>query len=216
MRFSKNTLKNGLRVITVSLPNLESATVTVWVKTGSRMEENRVAGISHFLEHMVFKGSKKRPTAKEIAEEVDAIGGEFNAATNKDWTNFYIKARAGNLSTAFDVLADMVLNPILAEEEIEREKGVIVEEIRMYQDLPQRHVQDVFMELLYGDQPAGWNVAGTEDNVRSFGRSHFIGYRKDNYVSSATTIVVAGSFGEKETIEKIKADLRDELTTGKV
>ncbi|MEK7111874.1 MAG: pitrilysin family protein, partial [Patescibacteria group bacterium] len=127
MKYTKTTLKNGLRVISVPLSNLESATVTVWVKTGSRLEDSRVNGISHFLEHMVFKGSKKRPTAKEIAEAVDAIGGEFNAGTSKDWTNFYIKARAGHADTAFDVLSDMVLNPILAEEEIEREKGVIVE-----------------------------------------------------------------------------------------
>src|SRR3990167_6085131 len=144
MKYSLSTLPNRFRVLVVSMPQLESATVTIWVKTGSRMEENRVAGISHFLEHMVFKGSKKRPTAKEIAEEVDGLGGEFNAGTNKDWTNFYIKARAGNLGTAFDVLADMVLNPILAEEEIEREKGVIVEEIRMYEDTPMFRIGDVY------------------------------------------------------------------------
>src|SRR3989304_492884 len=123
MRFSKEKLKNGIRVITIPLPNLESATVAVWVKTGSRLEEDKIAGLSHFLEHMVFKGSKKRPTAKEIAEAVDAFGGEFNASTSKEWTNFYIKARKEKVDVAFDVLSDMVLNPILSEKEIENEKG---------------------------------------------------------------------------------------------
>src|SRR3989338_9097206 len=136
MDYSLNKLPSGLRVLTVPMPSLPSATVTVWVKTGSRNEEKRVNGISHFLEHMSFKGSRKRPSAREISEAVDAIGGEFNASTSKEWTNFYIKARAANLETAFDVLSDMVLNPILKEEEIKREKGVIIEEIAMYEDTP--------------------------------------------------------------------------------
>ena len=200
MRFSKNTLKNGLRVITVSLPNLESATVTVWVKTGSRMEENRVAGISHFLEHMVFKGSKKRPTAKEIAEEVDAIGGEFNAATNKDWTNFYIKARAGNLSTAFDVLADMVLNPILAEEEIEREKGVIVEEIRMYEDTPMFRIGDVYEQLAFGKTPLGRDIIGSEKTVTGLKKDDFVRYRNKYYYPENMLLTVAGGVDEKQVL----------------
>jgi len=132
MNYKLNKLSSGLRVMTVPMPGLESATVIIWVKTGSRREEKRINGISHFLEHMVFKGSEKRASAKEISETVDAIGGEFNAATSKDWTNFYIKARVGSLETAFDVLSDMVLRPILAPEEIEREKGTIVQEIAMY------------------------------------------------------------------------------------
>src|SRR3989304_558789 len=136
MDYKRFTLKNGLKVVVSPMPNLESATLTVWVKTGSRFEDARTNGISHFLEHMVFKGSKKRPTAKEIAEVVDSIGAETNAGTSKDWTNFYIKAHAGHLEKAFDVLSDMILNPILKEEEIEREKGVIIEELAMYEDSP--------------------------------------------------------------------------------
>lgn len=123
MNYKLHTLDSGLRVLTVPMPNLESATVAVWVKTGSRNEAKRIQGISHFLEHMVFKGSVKRPTAKEISGAVDAIGGEFNAGTTKDWTNFYIKTSVNNLETAFDVLSDMVLNPLLKEDEIERERG---------------------------------------------------------------------------------------------
>lgn len=112
MDYKLDKISNGIRVITVELPNLESATVAFWVGVGSRYEGEKVSGLSHFLEHMVFKGSKKRPSAKLISEAVDSIGGEFNAATSKEWTNFYIKARKGVLDTAFDVLSDMVLNPL--------------------------------------------------------------------------------------------------------
>src|SRR3990172_11204915 len=132
MKHILTKLDNGLRLLTVPMPSLESVTVTVWVGVGSRAEEDKIAGLSHFLEHMVFKGSKKRPSARLISEAVDAIGGEFNASTFKERTNFYIKARSGNLSLAFDVLSDMVLNPVLKAEEIEREKGVIIEEMAMY------------------------------------------------------------------------------------
>src|SRR3989344_3325285 len=148
MQYKINRLLNGLRVLTVPMPQSESVTLTVWVKTGSRNENKKVGGISHFLEHMVFKGSKKRPTAREISEVVDSIGGEFNAATSKDWTNFYIKTRNANLDVAFDVLSDMVLNPILKEEEIEREKGTILQEIAMYEDTPMYRIGDVFEQLI--------------------------------------------------------------------
>jgi predicted Zn-dependent peptidase len=205
MKINKTITPNGLRIITVPMSDNPSATILVMVEAGSKYETKETSGLSHFLEHMVFKGTAKRPKAIDISRELDSIGAHYNAFTAQEFTGYYAKADKKHIDKILDVVSDMYQNPLFEESEINKEKGVIVEEIRMYQDLPQRHVQDVFMELLYGDQPAGWNVAGTEDNVRSFGRSHFIGYRKDNYVSSATTIVVAGSFDEKETIEKIKA-----------
>ena len=122
MDYRLDTLSNGLRIITSELPNSESATVTVWVAVGSRFESAKTSGLSHFLEHMVFKGSKKRPSTLEISQAVDAIGAEFNAATSKDWTNFYIKSRVGKVETAFDVLSDMVINPILDAKEIEKDE----------------------------------------------------------------------------------------------
>ena len=146
------TLGNGLRVLTVPMPSLESATITVWVKIGSRSESKRQQGLSHFIEHMVFKGSAKRPTAREISEVVDGIGGEFNAATSKDWTNFYIKAGKENIDTAMDVLSDMVLNPLLKSEEIEREKGTIIQEIAMYEDTPIMRIGEVFEELAFSSK----------------------------------------------------------------
>lgn len=197
MKYSKEKLKNGIRVITVPLPNLESATVAVWVKTGSRQEGDKIAGLSHFLEHMVFKGSKKRPTAKEIAEAVDAIGGEFNAATSKDWTNFYIKARTGHIDTAFDVLSDMVLNPILAPEEIEREKGVIVEEIRMYEDTPMLQIGNVFEQIMFEGSTLGRDISGSEKTVRGLTKDDFDKYRNLHYYPENILVTVAGSVDEK-------------------
>lgn len=201
MNYKKIVLKNGLRLIFVPLPNLESVTITVWVKTGSRNEEAKINGISHFLEHMVFKGSKKRPSALEISKAVDAIGGEFNAATSKDWTNFYIKARVGNLETAFDVLSDMVLNPLLKKEEIEREKGVIVEEIAMYEDTPMIKIGDVFEELMFAGSPLGRDVAGTADSVRSMTKNDFERYRELHYYPDNMLLTVAGGVKEKEVVK---------------
>lgn len=194
-------LASGLRVLTVPLPSLESATVTVWVKTGSRNEEVRVNGISHFLEHMTFKGSKKRPSAREISEAVDAIGGEFNASTSKEWTNFYIKARSGNLETAFDVLSDMVLNPLLKEEEIEREKGIIIEEIAMYEDTPMYRIGDIFEQLIFDGSSLGWDIAGTAKSVRATEKEDFERYRKMHYYPENILLTIAGGVKEKEVLD---------------
>lgn len=197
-------LKSGLRVLTVPMPSLESVTVTIWVKTGSRNENKKVNGISHFLEHMVFKGSKKRPTAKEISEVVDSIGGEFNAATSKDWTNFYIKSRAGNLETAFDILSDMVLNPILKEEEIEREKGTIIEEIGMYEDTPMYRIGDVFEQLIFDGNPLGWDIAGTKESVKGIEKDDFEDYRRLHYHPDNILITVAGGVKEAGVLKLVE------------
>lgn len=192
MDFSKYLLSNGLRVLTVPMPSLESATLTVWVKVGSRSEDKKVNGISHFLEHMAFKGSKKRKTAKEISETIDSIGGEFNAATSKDWTNFYVKASADKLETSFDVLSDMIINPILDKNEIEREKGTIVEELRMYEDTPMIKIGDVFESLVFKGNSLGWDIGGEEKTVRNIKRDDFIRYRKDHYHTDNILLTVAG------------------------
>ena len=198
MTYSLNKLSNGLRILTVPMQSLESVTVTIWVKTGSRYEEAKTNGISHFLEHMVFKGSKKRPTAKAISEVVDSIGGEFNAATSKDWTNFYIKTRVGNLETAMDVLADMVLNPLLKSEEIEREKGTIIQEIAMYEDTPMMHIGDVFEELVFAGSPLGWDTAGTGKTVKSIKKDDFVRYRSIHYHPDQMMVSIVGGIKEAE------------------
>ncbi len=200
MQYSKKVLENGLTLLTVPMSNLSSVTLTVWVKTGSRNENEKNNGISHFLEHMVFKGSKKRPTAKAISEVVDGIGGEFNASTSKDYTNFYIKCRSEDLETAFDVLSDMVINPILKIEEIEREKGTIIEEIRMYEDTPMMKIGDVFEELIYKGSSLALDIAGTEKSVSNMSKNDFLSYKKMYYFRENITISVVGGFDEKKAM----------------
>ena len=204
MNYKLRTLANELRVLTVPMPGMESVTVAVWVKTGSRDEEKKVNGISHFLEHMVFKGSGKRPSARKISEAVDAIGGEFNAATSKDWTNFYIKARSGSIETAFDVLSDMVLDPLLDPKEIEREKGVIIEEIAMYEDTPMLKIGDVFEQLAFAGNSLSWDIAGTPGSVKSIQKSDFLRYRELHYYADNIIVSVAGGVTEKKVLSLAK------------
>ncbi len=200
MNYNLDTLPNGLRVITSELPNTESATVTVWVAVGSRFETLKTNGLSHFLEHMVFKGSKKRPSAKAISEAIDSFGGEFNASTSKEWTNFYIKSRVGKIETAFDVLSDMVLNPVLDPKEIEKEKGVICEEISMYEDTPMAKIDDVFENLIFKDSPMGRDIAGTKESVRGIVKDDFVSYRRSHYVTDNILLTVSGGIIRKDII----------------
>ncbi|MBP7006901.1 MAG: insulinase family protein, partial [Candidatus Pacebacteria bacterium] len=186
-----------------------TVTVLVLVGTGSDYEDKKVNGISHFLEHMCFKGTVKRPTAQSIAHELDSLGSIYNAFTDHEMTGYYAKADAKHFKQVFDVISDIYLNSTLPEQEIQKEKGVIVEEINMYEDMPHRHVHDVLDELMYGDQPAGRNVAGTKEIVKSLTRNDFIKYKKDHYVSSATTIIVAGKVTEKEVLSLVSKYFKD-------
>lgn len=204
MNYKIHKLSSGLKVLVAPMPSLESVTTTVWVKTGSRNETPSVAGISHFLEHMVFKGSTKRPSAKAISEAVDAIGGEFNAATSKDWTNFYIKASKENAETAMDVLSDMVLNPLLKSEEIEREKGTIIQEIAMYEDTPMMKIGEVFEELTFAGNQLGEDTAGTPKTVKGIKRDDFVGYRKIHYFPENMLLTIAGGITESGALELAK------------
>lgn len=204
MQYKKTTLKNGLRVITI--PEEDSLAVTVFalVEAGSKYEKKEVNGISHFLEHMCFKGTKNRPTALDITSELDSLGAQYNAFTSQEFTGYYAKVAANHFDGALDIVSDLYLNPLLPAAELEKEKGVIVEEINMYEDLPQHRVQDLILEALYGDQPAGWNIAGDKDTVKTFNRDTFLKYRGEHYVSSATTVVVAGNFKEEKAIKDIE------------
>ena len=204
MKYHKTKLSNGLRVITVPMPSLESVTVTVWVGVGSRWEKDDKAGISHFLEHMVFKGSKKRPTAHDISSAVDSFGGEFNASTSKEWTNFYIKSSTDNVKKAFDVLSDMVLNPLIRQEDIDREKGVIVEEIGMYEDTPRAKVEDHFEQLIYKGSDLGRDIIGTRKTVKSLMQKDFVSYRNSHYFGDNMLVTVAGGVTEKQALALVK------------
>ncbi len=204
MKFNKITLKNGLRVITVPMPDNPAVTVLVMVETGSEYEKKEISGLSHFLEHMMFKGTPRRPKAIDIAHELDSLGAHYNAFTGNEYTGYYAKVSAQHIDKALDIVSDVYLNPLLDEKEIEKEKGVIVEEIRMYQDMPQRHIHSIFNDLVYGDQPAGWNIAGNEESVKSFKKGDFKKYLGEHYVAESTIVTVSGSFDEKEVLEKIE------------
>lgn len=219
MKFNKTILKNGLRLVTVPIEGNPAVTVLVLVEAGSKYESKKESGISHFLEHMVFKGTTKRPKASLISRELDSIGAHYNAFTGQEFTGYYAKVDRRHMAFALDIVSDMYADPLLDMAEIEKEKGVIIEELRMYQDLPHKHVQDLFLELVYGDQPAGWRIVGNEESVKSFSRKDFVDYRSRHYVASATTVIVSGSFDEKTIaaeVEKAFAKIGSGKTATKV
>lgn len=205
MTFNTTILKSGLRVITVPMADNPSVTVLVMVETGSEYESKRQNGLSHFLEHMVFKGTPRRPKASDISRELDSIGAHYNAFTSQEYTGYYAKAAARHFDAIIDIVSDMYQNPLFEEGEIKKEKGVIIEELRMYKDLPQRRVHDLLGEVMHGDQPAGWSVIGTEENLHAFKKEDFVAYREAHYVSSSTTVLVSGSFDEKKAVAAVEA-----------
>ncbi|MBI2630690.1 insulinase family protein [Candidatus Nomurabacteria bacterium] len=203
MRFSKKVLKNGLRVITIPMKDNPTATVLVLVEAGSKYETKKVNGISHFLEHMCFKGTVKRPKAIDISKELDALGSQYNAFTAQEYTGYYAKSDARHFSNIFDIVSDIYLNSTFPEAEMQKEKGVIIEEINMYEDMPNRHVQDLIMKLLFGDQPAGWNIAGEKENILKMKRSDFVNYKSQHYLPESTVIIVAGQVTEKGVMAEV-------------
>jgi predicted Zn-dependent peptidase len=186
------------------MKDTQTVTTMILAQAGSKYEEKNNNGISHFLEHMMFKGTKKRPTSKLITEELDSVGGDYNAFTGKEQTGYWIKVASQHFPMALDVVSDMYLNPLLDQKEIDKERGVILQEIAMYRDTPVRYVWDVFEELLYGDQPAGWDIAGTEENIQRFSRKDFTDYLKRMYLPQATVVVVAGNFDEEFALKQLK------------
>jgi predicted Zn-dependent peptidase len=174
------------------MPSFESATVLVMAGAGSRYETKQNNGISHFLEHMAFKGTKRRPSAMAISSTIDGIGGEFNAFTGKETTGYYIKAEKTHVDLCLDILSDMLQHSLLDAKEIEKEKGVIIEEINLYEDTPMRKIGDIYEMLLYGDTPLGWDIAGEKDIIRSITRDDFVNYMSSLYSASNITVVIAG------------------------
>lgn len=221
--FQKGTLANGLRVVTAQMPQVKSAAALVLVKTGSRYETKKLNGLSHFLEHMAFKGTKKRPSSLAITSLIDGIGGSFNAFTSKDHTGFYIKAESHHLDLILDVLSDMVLNSLINKIELEKERGIIVEEINMYEDRPEARVEELFEELLFGkNNPLGWRISGEKDSIARITRDDVLDCINNKYVGKNMVIGIAGNLprhrfwthslrsfarmttGEENNFEKIK------------
>lgn len=215
MDAKKLILKNNLRVLLVPNRSLKSVMVTLWVKVGSRFEDDKKAGLSHFLEHMVFKGSKKRPSAKAISESIDSVGAEANAATSKEWTNFYIKSRADVIEKSIDILSDIVLHPLLESKEIEKEKGVILEEIAMYEDTPTIKIYDVFENIVFAGSSLARDIAGTKETVRSLRRKDFLDYREKYYYPENMILSVVGNFGAPKVIRLIEEYFGELGRTGK-
>src|SRR5437763_8528946 len=174
--FERRVLSNGVRVLTAPMPQAQSVTSALMFAACSRYETRETSGIAHFAEHMFFKCTERRPTARQIAGEIDAIGGEFNAFTGKEYTGYYVKCAAEHRDVALDVLVDMIRHSRFEAEEVEREKGVIVEEMNMYFDTPRDFIGGLYDELLYGDQPLGWDIIGRKETVRGATRDTFLDY----------------------------------------
>jgi predicted Zn-dependent peptidase len=203
--YKKTTLDNGLRVVTIPMENANSVTVLILVGTGSKYETKDINGISHFLEHMFFKGTEKRPSTLKISETLDSVGGEYNAFTSKEVTGFWAKVDKKHSDVALDWISDIFLNSKFDKKEIEREKGVIIEEVNMYLDTPTAYIGELWEKLLYGDQPAGWRVRGEKENILSFNRKKVLDYYKSHYSSQSTIVCIAGAVTPEKIEEKIKS-----------
>jgi predicted Zn-dependent peptidase len=210
--FERTTLDNGLRVLTASMPHAQSVSCFVMLAAGSRYETRETNGIAHFSEHMFFKGTERRPTARDIAAEVDAIGGEFNAFTGKEYTGYYVRCASEYRDIALDVLVDMLRNSKFDTEEIEREKGVIVEEMNMYFDTPRDYISGVYDDLVYGDQPLGWDIVGRKETIQAATRETFLDYLDHWYRPARMVVGVAGNLGDG-LLERI-AELLGDATPG--
>src|SRR3989344_3127476 len=207
MDYKKHTLKNGIRVVMFPMPGVESVTAAVLVAAGARQEEARVNGLAHFLEHMVFKGTKKYPSAQIVSSSVDAVGGYINAHTSKEVTAYYIKSRAKNINLSLDLLSQFVTAPILDAKEIEKEKWVIFEEIAMYEDDPSINIHEVFEGLLFAGTELGRPVIGSKKTVKGAKRDDFQEFMRGNYVPSRIVVSVAGKFEEKEVVKLVEEGL---------
>ncbi|HEX9381526.1 MAG TPA: pitrilysin family protein [Gaiellaceae bacterium] len=209
-----DTLPNGLRILTAPMESAQSVTCAIMLAAGSRYETFDTNGIAHFAEHMFFKGTERRPTARDISKEIDAIGGEFNAFTGKEYTGYYVKCAAESRDVALDVLVDMLRHSKFAPEEIEREKGVIIEEMNMYYDTPRDFISGVYEELLYGDQPLGWDIIGRKETIRGATHDSFTSYVDRWYRPSRMVVGVGGKIGDAlhERIEELLGDLPEAET----
>lgn len=203
--FRKTTLESGIRLISVPMGNVTTVTILVLVDTGSNNEQKAENGISHFLEHMFFKGTTRRPTAKVIGEEVDGLGGYTNAMTSSEYTGYYLKIPAAKFSEGLDLISDIFSNSLIEPQEVDRERGVILQEIRMRHDDPQSHIGYLYQSLVYGDQPAGWDVIGTPEILSRLRSEELRRYFQNQYTAEDTIVVVAGNIDEASAAAAVGA-----------
>ncbi len=207
--YNLERLDNGLRLLTAPMESAQSVTCAIMLAAGSRYETAETNGIAHFAEHMFFKGTERRPTARDISKEIDTIGGEFNAFTGKEYTGYYVKCAAESRDVALDVLVDMLRHSKFDPDEIEREKGVIVEEMNMYYDTPRDFIGGVYEELLYDDQPLGWDIIGRKETVRGATRDTFTSYVDHWYKPQRMVVGIGGKLGDglPERIAELLGDM---------
>src|ERR671937_4913 len=207
MEYRKVTLPNGLRVLIGEMPETRSVSIAVYVGIGSRIETKVDAGTSHFLEHMVFKGSAKRPTAADISQVIESKGGVVNASTDKEVTVFWSRVPARHYLVALDVIADLIRAPMLRPADVDSERNVIVEELRMYRDQPQDRVHTLVDELLYPRHPLGWEVAGREQVVLAMTADDLRAFMRRSYAPSRTVVALAGPIRADEALAAVEESL---------
>lgn len=193
MEFTRETLSNGMRVVVAPMKGTRAMTLLVLIGTGSKYESRETNGLAHFLEHMFFKGTTTYPKPGMISKKLDTLGAEYNAFTSAEETGYWVKADAAHFPAALAFVADMLQNPLLKKEEIEKERGPVIEELKRRNDTPTTHIWEIWESLLYGDQPAGWPTIGNEENIRRFSRDDFLSYWKDHYLASNAVVVMAGN-----------------------
>lgn len=200
MNYKKTVLENGVRIITSEMPQMRSVATTVYVKAGSRYETSQINGISHFLEHMLFKGTEKYPEQAQIAQAIEGVGGQLNAWTDQDHTAYWNLLPAEFAKSGFEVLSEMVFKSILDEEAINRERGVILEEINRRNDDPSSHVYEILISLMWPDQPLGQTILGSKDNILSIMRQDFVDYMQHYYHGNSIVVSVAGNIKHEEVV----------------
>ncbi|HUF54859.1 MAG TPA: pitrilysin family protein [Dehalococcoidia bacterium] len=205
--YERTVLPNGLRILTSSMPHTHSVTVAVYVGAGSRYERDGDAGVSHFLEHMLFKGTEKWHTAREIAEKVDGVGGVMNGATDREYTLYYVKVARPHFDMALDVLFQLVAHPLLEESEMDKERQVVLEELAMVEDSPAQVAEILLDGLIWPDNPLGRDIAGSPESVTGLTRDAMTGYFHDQYVPNNTVISVAGNITHEQIVAAVSADL---------
>lgn len=205
LNFQFHTLESGLRLVTIPMEGTKAATVLVLVGTGSKYETKDINGISHFLEHMMFKGTTKRPGYLDISRELESIGAQFNAFTSKEYTGYYAKASADKTDVLMDVIFDIYQNSKLDEAAIQTERHVVVEEINMGNDDPPQIAANLFEKVLYGDQPAGWTIAGEKETILSLKREQFVDYFNTHYTAQNTIVAIAGNIDPEKIKAKVSA-----------
>ncbi|MGB9598619.1 MAG: M16 family metallopeptidase, partial [Minisyncoccales bacterium] len=204
MDFKKIVFKNKLRILLIPRRDIQTTTVLILVKAGSKHEKKRENGISHFLEHMCFKGTKSRPSPLLVAEPLDEIGAVYNAFTSQDFTGYWIKSDSAHFDFVMEMVADIFLNSIFDPKEIERERSVIEEEINMVYDNPREFIENLWLKLLYKNQSAGWPITGTKETLKNINRSALISYKNKNYIGQNTLLCLAGNFSFKRALSLIK------------